>query len=624
MYKYIKDKQDLNIGEFQKQLGMTLVISLDTEASDKNPIGAEWILLQVKLLDQIYLFDARTLDRKFLTYIVALLNSSGKRIIAHNSKYDIKIIFLGTGILLSNVHDTMLIESFIYKGTGMVFYSLATLVSKYCNEYLDKEVRSSFISFKGELSSEQLTYSALDIEYLEKIYSGQMILVNQRGLDRVYDLEMNLVPVVAIMELNGVLVDKDAWLALEAKAKIDRDISYKSILDTILDTINFTKFKNGAELAERFFIPVKTKREKLALESLVDPSVLKDWLRENININSPKQLLNILTSVYKLKVKSTNEKILKDVKDDRIIPYVLKYREFNKKITTYGSAWLENINPITGRVHSEFLQNGTESGRFSSINPNLQQIPADPEYRKPFVAPPGKWMLGMDYSQQEYRLAGSISREPVIIDAYIRGKDMHTATAAIIFGKNLEDVTKEERSVGKTVNFAVLYGSTSFGLAYNLKIETDKAEQFLDAFYKGYPVLTKFKEAMESAIWEKKFASTLLGRKRYWEIPTFFHDYKEADRLESRVKREGFNHLVQGTGADVTKLAMIKMYRENPFGDLYKMVMQIHDEIVVEVDDSIKDEAVKFGVECMVDVFQPFLGTIPALADPHIGKHWSK
>ena len=124
---------------------------------------------------------------------------------------------------------------------------------------------------------------------------------------------------------------------------------------------------------------------------------------------------------------------------------------------------MKHVHPVTGRIHSEFLQNGTTSGRFSSTNPNLQNIPADKEYRRPFKAPEGKLLLAMDYSQQEYRLAGAISKDPVIIDSYVNGKDMHTATASIIYNKKLENVTKEERNLGKTINFAVLYGSTAYG-----------------------------------------------------------------------------------------------------------------------------------------------------------------
>jgi DNA polymerase-1 len=626
MYQYIKNKEDLKLPEFLQGLEKCTTISVDTEASGIDPITAEWILMQVKVGGELYLFDARTLDRQFLSYIVNQIRVSGKPILAHNSKYDLKVIYLGTGELLGPVHDTMLVESLLYRGlsSGKVFYSLAELVELYTGEILDKDIRLTFVDFKGELSNEQLAYSARDVLYLEDIYNKQVVSLVEKGLNQIYRLEMELVPVLVVMELTGVYLDPAEWTSLKEKAMIDMGLSYNKILDVIMDKIDFPSYSNGAVLADTFYVPVKSKKARLALESLVDASVLKEWLRENININSHKQLLAILTKVYKMRVSSTDEKILKEVKDDKIIPHILLYRGYNKKITTYGEDFLKHIHPLTGRIHSEFLQNGTTSGRFSSTNPNLQNIPADAEYRRPFKAPPGKKLLSLDYSQQEYRLAGAISKDPVIIDSYLQGKDMHTSTAAIINGIALGEVTKEQRSVGKTINFAVLYGSTSYGLSFNLKIDSKTAEEFLQKFYAGYPTLTIFKEAVEDAIWEKKYSSTVMGRKRYWDSKTFFVDYKEANRYESRVRREGFNHIIQGTGADITKLAMIKMFRENPFGDSFKLIMQIHDEIVVEVDEKIEKDAEVFGKKCMIDVFQPFLGVIPASVEAHIDTCWTK
>jgi DNA polymerase I-like protein with 3'-5' exonuclease and polymerase domains len=624
MYQYIKEKSELKIGEFMELLGTTLAISIDVEASSIDTITAEWILFQVKLGDSIYVFDAGTLDRKFLSYLLDLINCSQKPIIAHNSKYDLKIIFRGTGILLQNIHDTMLIESILYRGLGKVFYTLAELVELYTGEILLKDIRATFENFKGELSIEQLSYAAMDVLYLETIYNRQLEFISQKNLDKIYRLEMDLVPVLVVMELTGVYLDKQEWLSLKEKAVKDREESYNKILDMFMQKVDFSKYASGAILADTFRIPIKTKKARLALESLIDPSVLKDWLRENININSSHQLLSILVGIYGLEIESTNEKILKDIKDREIIPYILNYREYNKKITTYGEDFLKHIHPVTGRVHSEFLQNGTTSGRFSSTNPNLQNIPKEKRYRMTFKAPSEKKLITLDFSQQEYRLAGAISKDPVIIESYIKGEDMHTATAAIIMKKKLEDITNDDRSFGKTINFAVLYGSTEYGLAFNLKISVEAARRFLMEFYKGYPILAAFKRAVEDEIWKRKYSSTVMGRKRYWEDKTFFADYREADKWESRVRREGFNHIIQGTGADVTKLAMIKMFKENPFGDSFKLVMQIHDEIVVEVADEIAKEAEIFGKKCMIDVFQPFLGKIPAAVDSNIGQCWTK
>lgn len=624
MYKYIKNKQDIKFEEFFQGLGGTLVISLDTEASSLDPFVAEWILLQVKLMDTIYLFDCRTLDKKFLTYIIDILNSSGKRILAHNAKYDMKIVFQGTGILLEKLHDTMITESLIYRGIGKTFYSLVDLVEKYTGEQISKDVRTSFEDMVGDISQEQLVYSALDVEHLEFIYNAQMSLIQERRMERVYDLEMNLIPAIVSMELNGIYLDGQMWLELKDIAVLGEQEALKNLLHKIGNKIDFSGFRDGAELADFFFVPVRTKKSRAALELITDTSNIKDWLLENINLRSHKQLKGILARTYKFKLDSTDEKTLRDLNDKEIVPSILDYRMYGKKISTYGEDFLKYINSVTGRVHSEFIQNGTVTGRFSSNNPNLQNIPADKEYRMPFRATAGRKLMTLDYSQQEYRIAGSVTGDEVIINAYKLGKDMHTATASIIFGKSLDEVTKEERSLGKTINFAVLYGSTATGLSYNLKISQEVAEGFLDKFSSGYRRLSIFKSLVEEEVWNRKYSTTLLGRRRYWEDKQFFSDYKEASKYESRVKREGFNHVIQGTGADVTKLAMLKIFRENPFGDKFKMVLQVHDEIVMEVDEDIVKDAEEFARNCMVNVFQPFLGEIPAEVGSTVGDCWSK
>jgi len=626
MYKFIDNNSELNLEELKGGLATAVVVSIDTEATSLDTRTADWILLQIKFGSSIYLFDARKLGRETMTQIINLINKSGKKLIAHNAKYDLKIIYHRTGILLKNIHDTMLVESFIYKGLprSKVFCSLGDLVELYTGESLDKEVRSSFIDFKGDLSAEQLSYAALDVLYLEKIYDNQILLVAENGLNQIYSLEMELIPVVTDMEITGVYVDQDEWKGLVDLAISEQKNSYITIMDIILDTIDYSKYENGFIMATAFRIPVRTKRDTLALESLLDASVLREWLRNNLNINSTFQLRSVLNKEFGMDLTSTNEKILKDIKDSKIIPHILKYREYEKKITTYGEAWLRHINPLTGRVHSEFLQNGTDSGRFSSTNPNLQNIPAEAAYRHPFKATEGKLFVAADYSQMEYRLAGAITKDPAIIRAYVNGKDMHTATASIIFKKDMNVITKEERNFGKTLNFAVLYGTTAYGLSYNLKIEQKKAEHFLDTFFKGYPALTAFKNGVESTIFKLKKSSTVLGRKRYWEDKILFADYKEAERYESRMKREGFNHIIQGTGADICKLAMIKIFKENPFGNSLKLIIQIHDEVVAEVDKDIAEDARIFITKCMIDVFQPFLGEIPAQVDAHVNACWTK
>jgi len=227
-------------------------------------------------------------------------------------------------------------------------------------------------------------------------------------------------------------------------------------------------------------------------------------------------------------------------------------------------------------------------------------------------------------SQQEYRLAGAISKEPKIIEAYVDGFDMHTATAANRFMKGLEDVTKDERNKGKAINFTILYGGTEYALGKNLNIPKNEALEILEQFLNNYPMLAKFKQMAGSKIIELGYSVTMMGRRRYWKGLPAFSTPQEIVNYENRMKREGINHIIQGTGADVTKLSMLEMFDNNPFGDMFIPILQVHDEIVAEVHDSVIKEAEAFMCYSMEKAFQPFLGVIPAKVDSKLSKRWTK
>jgi len=255
---------------------------------------------------------------------------------------------------------------------------------------------------------------------------------------------------------------------------------------------------------------------------------------------------------------------------------------------------------------------------------NMQNIPVQTGHREAFMAEEGFSLLACDYSQQEYRLAGAISKEPKIIEAYINGFDMHIATAALRYKKELVDITKEERNKGKAVNFTIIYGGTEYALSKNLNIPKREAIELLNEYWAGYPILSAHKTATENKIAELGYSVTLLGRRRYWKELSPFSTPQEVVNYENRMKREGYNHIIQGTGADVTKLAMIGIDRNNPFGDKFRLLLQIHDELVAEIHDSIIEDATRFMKYEMETAFQPFLGVIPALADAHVAKRWTK
>jgi DNA polymerase-1 len=254
----------------------------------------------------------------------------------------------------------------------------------------------------------------------------------------------------------------------------------------------------------------------------------------------------------------------------------------------------------------------------------MQNMPVHGGYRECFRPDPGFVFVGIDYSQQEYRLAGAVSGDKRIINAYKKGSDMHTATAQVLYKK--DKVTKDERNRGKTVNFAILYGSTEFGLKKNLNISENEAKQIIDEFWKGYKYLSSFMEYAGEKIMELGFSSTPLGRRRYnLPRPVFMNSY-ELDRWKARVLREGKNHIIQGGGADILKLAMLRISRENPYGDKLRFCLQIHDELLFQIHESIKEEGALFAKNIMEEEEQKFLGEIPAGVDgwKEFRDRWSK
>jgi DNA polymerase-1 len=280
---------------------------------------------------------------------------------------------------------------------------------------------------------------------------------------------------------------------------------------------------------------------------------------------------------------------------------------------------------VTGRIHTQWNQLGTVTGRFSSDSPNLQNIPKLKEYRAAFIAKPGFKYIIVDYSQQEYRLVGAITGDEVIINSYLSGKDMHTSTAAIVNHCTLDEVTKEQRSVAKNINFATLYLSSAWGLAYKFQIPNEEAEALILSLKNGYPRMSAYRDAYADKVYELGKARTLLGRTRFFKRKPIYADYREMDQEKAATRREGYNTLIQGTAADMGKIAMCDLFYNNPFGhENFHLVLAAHDELVAEVREDLVEEAEKFMTEVMCKAEQPFLGVIPAEVEVKRGDFWVK
>jgi len=620
-FEYITDVAEF--GSLLKSLNRVAEIGLDIEASSLHPQEATFLLLQLEVNDLIYIIDARKIGKKNLTYLIELIKASNLTCIGHNLKYDIKVLYHNTGVILTNIYDTMIGEVLINQGIGSPYYGYVDLVFEYFDVELSKEVRDTFIDFDGEITENQLTYSALDVKYLRVIKETQLRILGRQKQLRVVDLEMKVTPILAKMEYDGVLVDKDLWLENIVIAKKESTRLREEILDTVINTLDKMEFENTFKVAEALVIPVKTKKLRLELESIAYPFG-KTWVRNNFNVNSPYQLLKLffMLGIY---LPDTDAKTLEKVEEDHeIIKKVLIYREHKKRLTTYGESFITHIDKTTGRIHTNFTQL-KHTGRLGSSGPNLQNIPVLEGYRKSFIARKGYKIITADYNQAELRYMGAISKETEIINAYINNEDLHKKTGGFLFNKSIEDVSKDERQHGKNINFGTIYLITPWGMRRNWGIPLETGEEFLRNFFKGYPILDIFLKQLGDIVCENYYSTTLLGRKRFFEKKQFYVDHIERDKHLSAMRREGVNHSVQGGSADIIKIAMCGIFYTSPWTyDELRILLQEHDELVLEVKDEIAEEAGEFIINCMEEAERPFLGEIPARVDIIIKDHWSK
>lgn len=345
---------------------------------------------------------------------------------------------------------------------------------------------------------------------------------------------------------------------------------------------------------------------------------------EEFNINSPKQLGTILFDKLGLPVlkktktgPSTSAEVLEQLSDHPIVASLLEYRQVAKLKSTYADALCELISPTTERIHSTFNQTVTATGRLSSTNPNLQNIPIKTEagrnIRKAFISQPGYYLLAADYSQIELRVLAHISEDMKLIEAFKNHQDIHTQTAAEVFGLRLEEVTAQERSAAKAINFGIVYGISSFGLAKGTNLSRNKAQEYIDGYFARYP---KVKQYLDNAVKQAKregYVTTILNRRRY--LPEI-NSQNFARR--SFAERTAMNTPIQGSAADIIKLAMLRV-EEALVGHKSRLLLQVHDELVLEVEaDELNSVAqiVKQEMEQVIEL------VVPLEVDIMVGKNW--
>ena len=435
-----------------------------------------------------------------------------------------------------------------------------------------------------DLSDTQISGYACSV--LDIVDNGKEALIttieNYTMHNLFYEVEMPLVEILADMEYIGISADKEV--------------------------LN--------ELKQKFDIEIKT----------LEVSIY-EYAEENFNINSPKQLGHILfdklglPAIKKTKTGySTNAEVLEALSDKHpIIDKITLYRQYTKLQSTYVDGLLNIINPKTGRIHSSFNQTITTTGRISSTEPNMQNIPVrleiGRELRKVFVAPEDMYLVDADYSQIELRILAHIANDEGLIDAFSKGDDIHTITASEVFNVPLDEVTKELRSAAKAVNFGIVYGISDFGLSNNLGISKQVAKEYIDNYFARYPYVKKYMEDIVEKAKNDGYVETYIGRRRY--IPELGSNNFIMKNLG---KRLAMNTPIQGSAADVIKIAMVKVYaRLKSEGLKSKLILQVHDELIIESPDSEKSyvaDLLKEEMESAVDL------NVKLTVDAKWGKSW--
>ncbi|MDQ1362264.1 MAG: polymerase [Pseudomonadota bacterium] len=518
-----------------------------------------------------------------------ILENPAQKKLGQNLKYDMHVL-ANHGIHLRGVaHDTLL-ESYVLDSTKL--HNMDSLAERLLHY---KTIHFEDIAGKG---AKQLTFNQIDLQQagpyaaedaditMRLHHALQSQLLQQPSLYKVYEeIELPLMPVIQRIERNGVRVDA-AMLAKQSK-----------------------------ELSARL-----AQIERQAFEVA----------GESFNLGSPKQLQQILFEKLGLKPvrktptgqPSTAEDVLQEMADNHELPrLILEHRGMSKLKSTYTDKLPQQINPQTGRVHTSYNQTGAATGRLSSTDPNLQNIPVRTEegrrIRQAFVAELGNKLMSADYSQIELRIMAHLSGDAGLLKAFAEGRDIHRATAAEVFGLQLDDVTTDQRRAAKAINFGLIYGMSAFGLAKQLGIGRNEAQAYVEMYFARYPGVKDYMDNTRQRAHETGYVETLFGRRLY--LPDI---NSRNGQLRQYAERTAINAPMQGTAADIIKRAMITLDKALQASQLnVRMVMQVHDELVFEVAENQIEALREMVIRDMQSAAQL---KVPLIVETGVGNNWDE
>lgn len=567
-------------------------LSFDTETTSTDAISAELVGLSfaVEPFKAFYVPvpENREEAMKVLEIFRPVYESERILKVGQNVKYDLEVL-ANYGIeLKGEMFDTMIAHYLLQPELRHNMDYMAEVYLNYQTIHIDELIGprgKNQKSMRDVPPADVCEYASEDADITLQLYNTLEPKLRESDLYPLFrDIEMPLVRVLAEMEMNGVLIDTNA------------------LKET---SVAFTE--RMLELERKIY----------------------EEAGEEFNISSPRQVGDILFEKLKIVEKAkktktgqyvTSEEVLQQLKNKApIVSNILAYRGLKKLLGTYVDALPKLINPRTGHIHTSFNQTVTATGRLSSSDPNLQNIPVRGEdgkdIRRCFIPEPGCLFFSADYSQIELRVMAHLSNDANMIEAFREGHDIHTATAAKIYKESLDSVTRDQRTKAKRANFGIIYGITMFGLAQNLDIERSEAKQLIDGYFATYPQVQAYMEQSKEMARKNGYAETFLHRRRY--LPDI---NSHNATVRNFAERNAINAPIQGSAADIIKVAMVRIYsrfkRENIRS---KMILQVHDELNFSVRPEEKDLVERIVIEEMQNAYAL---RVPLIADCGWGKNW--
>ena len=579
-YKLITEVNDLS--SVIEALQGEPVIGLDTETTGLDPHTAKLRLLQLATPQTAFILDLFRLTPVQIKSVLDLLVAPRPIKIVHNAKFDAKFLLKHCGIRLNSIFDTYLASLLISAGSESDRHGLEAVGRRYLDLQIDKEPQLS--DWSRELSEYQLEYAARDAAVLFPLREKMLSKLNEMDLLVAAKLEFDCVLSIAALELAGVYLDVERWRELLTKIRAAHD--------AITEELQIELGAGAAQLS-LFGAP------------------------QAINLDSPAQVKEALARIG-IEVEDTREwRLQKLTRQYPVIKKLLEHRGLSRNLSSYGEGILDYINPATGRIHADFRQIGTPTGRITTSSPSLQQIPHTTEYRSCFRAPHGRKLIVADYSQIEMRVLADFSADQALLAALDSGADLHRMTAAQMLGLQLDQVTPRQRESAKGLNYGLIYGMGAEGLAARIETSVKEAEGLIEKYFNAYSGVARWlHETAERTVREGR-SRTASGR--LWIFRLDPNDRSELAAL----RRVGKNAPIQGTASDIFKRAMTLLDEALLDRDA-QIVNSIHDEIVVECEESIAHEIKDLVKRKMIEGARDFLRRVPVDVDAIIADAWVK